>query len=255
MERIKNLSLYSKIILFFLTAMTILFAVIYVRTTSRVGFEYKDAILVPSQKNGSTAYSGKIQGQAAQFTVSADKTVTFQYGDKTYGPYTAKEDPTAIPKDNEFASDMTGVELLDGDTILFRGGVLKQENNYWLYDENGVFDNLLGLSFTDSNGVERDENGNILDPVEPSATTILRLMSDPQLTHKGTWLAWFGGLFLCVLNVLSILFADELFHLHMAFRIRNADCAEPSELEIAGRYFGWTAMTVVALVVFVIGLQ
>lgn len=211
MERIKRLTLYPKIVLLFMTAMTILFAVLYIRTTSRVGFEYKDAILVPSPENGSTVYSGKIQGQAAQFTVSADKTVTFQYGDKTYGPYTAKEDPTAIPKDNEFASEMTGVE--------------------------------------------RDENGNIIDPVEPSATTILRLMSDPQLTHKGTWLAWFGGLFLCVLNVLSILFADELFHLHMAFRIRNADCAEPSELEIAGRYFGWTAMTVVALVVFVIGLQ
>ena len=89
--------------------------------------------------------------------------------------------------------------------------------------------------------------------ITPTITMIA--MSDPQLTHKGTWLAWFGGLFLCVLNVLSILFADELFHLHMAFRIRNADRAEPSELEIAGRYFSWTAMTVVALVVFVIGLQ
>lgn len=255
MEKIRILTSFSKIILLFMAAMTILFAVIYIRTTSRVGFEYQDAILVPSQENGGTVYSGKIQGQAAEFTVSAVKTVTFRYGDKTYGPYTAKEDPTAIPKDNEFASEMTGVELLDGNTVLFRGGVLKQENNYWLYDENGVFDNLLGLSFTDSNGVERDENGNIIDSVEPSATTILRLMNDPQLIHKGTWSAWFGGVFLCVLNTFSILFADELFHLHMAFRIRNADRAEPSELEIAGRYFGWTAMAIVSLVVFVIGLQ
>lgn len=255
MERIKSLTRYPKVVLFLMTVLVLLFAVLYFRTTSRVGFEYKDAILVPSQEDGSTIYSGKIQGQTVQFTVSADKTVTFQCGDKTYGPYTAKQDPTAIPKDNEFAADMTGIELRNGDEILFRGGVLKQENNYWLYDEDGVSDNLLGLSFTDSDGTTRDENGNIVDPVEPSTTTILKLMSEPQLTHKGTWFAWFGGVFLCILNAILILFADELFHLRMALRIRNANRAEPSDFEIAGRYLDWTAMTIIALVVFVIGLQ
>ena len=93
-------------------AMVLIFAVVYPMTISRVGFEYKDTILVPSQENGGTVYSGKIQGQQARFTVSEDKTVVFQHGNKTYGPYTAKEDPTAIPKDEEMAEYMTGVELL-----------------------------------------------------------------------------------------------------------------------------------------------
>ncbi len=208
-------------------------------TISRVGFEYKDTILVRNQEDGSTVYSGKIKGQQACFTVSEDKTVVFRYGDKTFGPYTAKEDPTAIPKDEELAEDMIGVELLQGDSILFRGGVLKFADGYWLY----------------SDGIERDENGNAIDRVKPSASTIFDLMNDPKLTHKGEWFAWFEAAFICVLNALLILFADELFHWNMKFQIRNADHAEPSDWEIAGRYISWTVLTIMALLLFIRGLQ
>ena len=123
MEKFKSLDRYQKGVLIFMIAVTLVFAVVYPMTTSRVGFEYKDIILVPSQENGSTVYPGKIQGQQAHFTVSEDKTVVFQHGNKTYGPYTAKEDHTAIPKDEEMAEYMTGVELRQGEDILFRGGV------------------------------------------------------------------------------------------------------------------------------------
>ena len=46
----------------------------------------------------------------------------------------------------------------------------------------------------------------------------------------------FVAVFICVLNAVSILFADELFRWNLAFQIRNVDHAEPSDLEIAGRY-------------------
>lgn len=104
-------------------------------------------------------------------------------------------------------------------------------------------------------GVEKDENGNRIDPVEPSAEIILELMNGPELTHKGESLAWFCAVFICVLNALSIFFADELFRWNLSFRIRNADHAEPSDGEIAGRYIGWTVMTIVALAIFIMGLQ
>ena len=100
-----------------------------------------------------------------------------------------------------------------------------------------------------------DENGNVIDPMEPSAATILTLMGGPELTHKGEWLCWLGAVFLCVLNALSILFADELFRWNLKFRVRNADQAEPSDFEIAGRYTGWTLLTIAALVIFIMGLQ
>ena len=82
MERIKCLNYYQKGLLLLMTAMMLVFAVLYPVTISRVGFQYKGTILVPSQENGNTVYSGKIQGKQAHFTVSEDKSVVFQYGKK-----------------------------------------------------------------------------------------------------------------------------------------------------------------------------
>ena len=90
--------------------------------------------------------------------------------------------------------------------------------------------------------------------MKPSAETILELMDGPELTHKGDMQAWFGGVFICVINAISILFADELFRFNLAFQIRNADRAEPSEWEIAGRYISWTIIAGMALALFVMGL-
>lgn len=253
MEKIKSLNHYQKGVLIVMIVMAIIFLAVYSMTISRVGFEYKDTILVPSRENGSTVYSGKIKGQQARFTVSEDKTVVFRHGDKTYGPYTAKEDSTAIPKDEDMSEYMIGVELLQGDSVLFRGGVLKVTDGYWLYNEDGTLYNF-GITYVTSDGIERDENGNAIDPVEPSASTILDLMNDPQLTHKGEWLAWFGAVFICILNALLILFADELFRWNLRFQIRNADDAEPSDWEIAGRYMSWTFLAVMAMILFMTGL-
>lgn len=257
MERIKCLNCYQKGLLLLMTAMVLVFAVLYPVTISRVGFEYKDTILLPSQENGNMVYSGKIQGKQAHFTVLEDKSIIFQYGNKIYEPYTIKEDAAAIPKNEEMAEYMTGVELRQGEDILFRGGVLETgetENSYWLYNEDGTLENLR-ISYVTSDGIERDENGNIIDPAEPSASTILELMNNPELTHKGEWFVWFEAVFVCILNAVSILFADELFRWNLTFRIRNADHAEPSDLEIAGRYIGWTVVLIMAFVIFVMGLQ
>ena len=254
MERIKCLGRYQKGLLLIMVAMIIVFSMLYPITIARVGFAYKDAILVPNYKNNSTVYSGKIQVKQANFTVDEDKTVLFQYDGKTYGPYTAKEDATAIPKDSELRDDMVGVELRQGEEILFRGGVLDYGDYLWLYNEDGSIENL-DITVTTNYGTVMDENGNVIDPMEPSVITILDLMSEPELTHKGNWLAWFGAVFICVLNVLSILFADELFRWNLRFQIRNVDHAEPSDFEIAGRYISWTVLIIMALVVFVMGLQ
>ena len=254
MEKIKSLNSYQKGVLLFMIAMALIFAVIYPKTISRVGYRYNDAILVPTQENGKTIYTGKIQGEQAKFIVSNDNTVAFNYGGKSYGQYTLKEDPAAIPKDEELKERMIGIEISNGDKILFRGGVLDVGDSYWLYNEDGTLDNF-GFSFVTSDGIERDENGNLIDRMEPSASTVYELLNDPQLTHKGEATAWFGAVFICILNALTIFFADELFRWNLAFQIRNAENAEPSDSEIAGRYIGWTAMTIMALVLFMMGLQ
>ena len=259
MKRIKCLGRYQKGILLLMAVMVLVFAVVYAVTIAREGFVYRDAILVPNQENGNTVCSGKIQGKQASFTVYADKTVEFRYGDKLYGPYTAREDSSAIPDADEQGEPLdgesvTGVELRCGEEIMFRGCVVDYENGSWLYNEDGSLADI-GFLATSWNGIVTDENGNVIDVMEPSVSAILDLMAGPELTHKGEWLLWFGGTCICILTAFSILFADELFRWNMAFQIRNADQAEPSDWEIASRYIFWTGMPLLALFVFIEGLQ
>ena len=122
MQRIKNLNGYQKGLLLLLLAMALVFAVVYHMTIARVGVLYQNAIFVPAEENGVTVYSGKLRGKQAEFTVSADKTVSFRCDGQTYGPYTVKEDPTARPEDEFGREGMTGVEIRDGEELLFRGG-------------------------------------------------------------------------------------------------------------------------------------
>ena len=243
LARVKVLGRYQKILLLLMAVMILAFTVIYPIVTARSGFLYEDTILVPAEEDGGTVYSGKIYGTAATFTVSADKTVIFQYGNTVYGPYTVKEDPAAIPKDSDLQAQMTGIELRCGGEIVFRGGVVNSGDWRMLYNEDGSFDLLRSITATMSDGT-----------MEPSVSTILDLTDGPALTHKGTWLGWFGGVLICVITALTMLFADELFRWNASFLVRNAEEAEPSDWEIAGRYITWTALPVMAAVIFILGL-
>lgn len=256
MERIKNLNRYQKGILLLLIAMIVAFGVIYSVVSSRVGFLYKDVILQPSEVNGDTIYSGTINGQECAITVTADKAVTFQYGEKTYGPYTAKEDPTAIPEDDTFSDHMTGLEVKDREEVIFRGGIFQigGDDSFWMVNEDGTNESFV-ITAVMSDGTEVDEDGNVIDPMEPAVSDILHLMAGPELTKKGEWTAWFLGIFISIATAVSILFADELFRWNLAFQIRNADRADPSDWEIAGRYIGWTVLTIMTLVLYIMGLQ
>ena len=100
-----------------------------------------------------------------------------------------------------------------------------------------------------------DIDGPQTDFPAPSADTILTLMSGPELTHRGEGFAWLGGMLFCLTTILSLLFADELFRLHLSFRIRHPEQAEPSEWEIASRYICWTVLSIAAMALFVLGLR
>ena len=254
MQRIKELNGYQKGLLLLMLAMALVFAVVYHATVSRVGILYQDAIFVPEEEEGAAVYSGKIRGERAQITVSEDRTVVFQCGDKTYGPYTVKEDPTALPKLEIGREGMTGVEIREGEQVLLRGGFWQSGKDYWLLNADGDVE-LPGIAYTTDDGVQRDADGNVIDPMEPALSDILRLVYGTELTHKGSWLAWFGAVFISVLTAGSILYADELFRFNLSFRIQDAETAEPSEWEMMKRYISWTVLAIAALVVYILGLQ
>jgi len=256
MERIRKLNPYQKVILLLLAAMLVAFAIAYSIVTSRVGLAYKKAILIPNTENDSTVYMGRVHGEKTTVTVSPDKEITFSCGERVYGPYTLREDPSALPDEHEWSNHMTGVEILEKDKVFFRGGVMESGGPSYeplLFDENGDLHGFT-ISYMGNDGIERDMDGNPIDELAPSATDILELAKGPKLTSKGDWGMWFLSVFVSIFAAASILYADELFRWSMSFQIRNADKAEPSDWEIAQRYIIWTLFTVMALAGYIAGL-
>lgn len=254
MERIRNLDRYPKVLLVALVAMAVVFCAVYAVVISREGYLYNDQILVPGTDNGNTVYTTKVFGEEWRFTVTPDKTVTFRCGNKQYGPYTAKEDPTAIPAENGMANSMTGVEVRERDEIIFRGGIVDVGSMWIMVNEDGT-DASITVRATMSDGTVITGDGEIVDPMDPSVASVLRLMKGPELTHKGEGFLYFFGVFISLIAAVHILFADELFRWHFIFRARDPDLIEPSDWELGIRPVAWTLLVLVALVSYLMGLQ
>lgn len=255
MDRIRKLNRFQKSVLLVTLVMALLFTAVYISTLSRTGLAYRDAILTQSEESGNTLYKGTVNGTQAQFTVYPDHTVCYQYGDKHYGPYTFTEDPSALPEGSGMPDFIAAGRLADADKTLFDGGIMKTEGFIWLFNKDGSIADTVITVTTGYDAILTDEDGNIIDPNEPSAATVLDLIFGPELTHKGYAGAWVGGMLMCIAAILSILFADELFRFNLSFRIRNAGDAEPSDWEIARRCLSWVILPVIALILFITGLR
>ncbi len=229
--------------LLLILAIVLLFSVLYPITVSRVGFAYMGEIFVPRQESGSTVYEAQLRGVPARFTVAADGSVTYDYQGTRYGPYTAIEDPTAIPA-NQQSSAITGVELRRGETVVFRGGVAKTADGLRLYDENGpVLEVII-------------QTPNDPQSTEPSVATILRLMDGPDLTHKGQWGMFLFGVFICLLAALCVLFDDALFRIFLPLWVQGADeDAKPGIWMLLRRNTARAILLLCALVAFILGLR
>ncbi len=242
MERIRELGRYQKGILLLLIAMVLVFTIVYAIAFSKTGFVYEDAFLEKRTDSGNMVYTGYVNGKSLTYTVTEEKTLTCTYGDKTYGPFTAKKDATAVPWTNGAARDMVGVEIREGEEILFRGGVLVK-------DERKMAMVLVPKE------VDIDQEPLIYtEYMKPSAETVLYLLAGPKLTKGGNFWTWLGGVIGAALTALSIVFADEVFCWEMSWRMRNAELAEPSEWETMSRYAGWTLGAVATLIIFFSGL-
>ena len=250
MNRLRELDQYPKILLIALLVMTVVFAGVYGVMTSRVGYLHNGEIFVPRQENSLTLYETTVDDQLCVFTVTAD-TVKLVWGQKTYGPYTLREDPTAVPEDVSFP--MTGIEILDNGKVYFRGGVTDEVTDFWLLSEDGK--NAFLMSYTLSDGIEYDMNGNPIDHKKPVPYQIVSLLRGPELTHKGDWIGFLIGVFCAAATAVSILFSDELFYLSICFRVENAETAEPSDWYIACRNFSWLLLTIFTGAAFFMGLQ
>ena len=253
-ERIRNLSGYQKAILLAMAAMVLVFSAVYLLTVRRVGYLYQGTILVPTQEDGATVYTGSIRNTAAQFRVTENQ-VTFRYGDIQYGPYTMESDPTAVPSQQDAEEGFVGIEIRDKGKLLFRGGVRGLQDYCFFIHSDGSSD-FLSIYEDGVTGVAYNaETGEVYDRMAPTLRDIYALLTNPPLTHKGEGMAWLAGVVICIVNAVTLLFADELFYWKMSFLVRNAQGAEPSDWALGQRFIGWAALGILALVVFVLGLQ
>ena len=249
MNRFRELGRFPKILLIALLLMTVAFGAVYGITAAQVGYLHNDEIFVPRQSEGALVYEGKVDGLDSSIVVALD-TVIVNWGSKTYGPYTLREDPTAVPDGHP---QMTGIEILDGNKSYFRGGVTDEATDFWLIGADG--EQLFTMTYTLSDGTEMDMNGNPVDHMKPTPRQIVSLLRGPALEHKGQWQVYGMMLFVSALVALSILFADELFYLSICFRVQNAETAEPSDWEIASRIISWTILAGAILLGYCMGLR
>lgn len=255
MERFWNLSTYKKGILLVLLGLAILFLAVYGIVYSRVGYPYLGEILVPEIVDGNTVYSAEVRGAECTFTVTPDKAVFFRWGGRSYGPFTAKLDPSATPKDHEQRVNMTGFEIREGEEVFFRGAAYAfTEDYFWLVNEDGS-DYGPELLVIPDNGIAYDSEGNEIDPMKPSVTTILQMLKGPELSRKGQWPIWFLGVFFSAWAAVSILFEEEIFRWWLSFRILNPERAEPSELYHLGRNVSLAFLVILILVLYIKGIQ
>ncbi|OUN14013.1 hypothetical protein [Flavonifractor sp. An91] len=242
----------KKILPIVLIVIVAVFSVLYFFIGRRYGVEYQDALYFLNSEGGATVYSAKVDGQSASFTVEGN-TVTYHWGDTVYGPYTVREDPTAAPGGEWESLDLIGVEIREEDSILFRGGYT--EDLFLFIREDGEPDSDLFHVTYSVNGVEHDADGNVVDPHRPSLSTLIRFSQLPQAdAHRGNSLMWFLGLFLAGIAALLIKFDDTLFRLHLSFRVKYPEDAEPSDWEIFSRIFSWIAFTLLSLGLFIAGV-
>ena len=242
----------KKILPIVLIVIVAVFSVLYFFIGRRYGVEYQDALYFPATEGNTMVYSAKVDGQSASFTVEKD-IVTYDWGDTVYGPYTVREDPTAAPGGEWESLDLIGVEIREEDSILFRGGYT--EDLFLFIREDGEPDSDLFHVTYSVNGVEHDADGNVVDPHQPSLSTLIRFSQLPEAdAHRGNSLMWFLGLFLAGIAALLIKFDDTLFRLHLSFRVKYPEDAEPSDWEIFSRIFSWIAFTLLSLGLFIAGL-
>lgn len=259
--RWNEMDLFRKGLLLLLAVAIPLFAVVTAVQCSRVGIEYGNAFLRRTENDGVIQYAGRKDGQDIAFTVYPDGQVEHRWGNETYGPYMVREDPSAAPEpsmgDSYVPEGLMGVEVRQGDTVLFRGGWDPDPDMTWfsLYDESGNEFSGLSFSATMGDGTMIASDGEIITPREqhePTAAGLLRVALAPELVHRGSWLIYTSLTLLAAAGMGYILFYRELFYWNLGFTVKNPKNAEPSDWYVFSSLLGMGIITAVVLVLYVV---
>lgn len=248
----EEMSWFRRVLLIVMTAEILGFAIATAVAAGRMGMEYDGWLLYLRKDGDVTWYEGEVDGEDAAFSVTPGGTVEYRWGEYVYGPYQVVEDPSALPE----GFSGTGVEIRQGDQVLFRGclqsGRLFDEDGELVWDTGSyAFTNDAILDLETGQEVSRQEYH------EPSLSSVVRVALGPELTRRGSVGLYLAVTFLALLNIVQILFPEALFKLSLLGHIRSADIddAEPSSFYIAMEHIEWVVLAGVCLVVYVMALD
>ena len=244
-----EMSWFRRVLLIVMLAEMVGFGIATAVTVGRWGLEYQGELLYPRREGDVTWYEGKVDGEPTVFAVGPDGTVEYRWGEYAYGPYQVAEDPTAVPE--EFQYSGTGVEIRQGDQVLFRGYRFAD----MLFDEGGEpFWGIRAYGHT-SDGTIVGEGGQTISQEEyhaPSFSTLAWVVLEPELTHKGSVGLYLAVTLLALLNIVQILFPKVLFKLSLLGHIRSVDIddAEPSSFYITMEHIEWVVLAGACLILY-----
>ena len=248
----EEMSWFRRVLLIIMLAEIVAFAIATAVTVDRMGLEYDGGLLYPRTEGDVTWYEGRVDGEDAAFSVTPDGTVEYRWGEYVYGPYQVVEDPTALPED--FLGGQ-GVEIRQGEEVLFRGYRFSD----MLFDENGEPFWAIRAYGHASDGTIMVEGGQTISQEEyhaPGFSTLVQVVLEPELTHKGDVGLYLAVTFLALLNIVQILFPEALFKLSLLGRIRSVDIddAEPSSFYIAMEHIEWVVLAGACLIFYAMAL-
>lgn len=249
----EEMSWFRRVLLIIMLVEIAAFGIATAVAAGRMGMEYGEQLLYLREDGDVTWYEGRVDGVDAAFSVTPAGTVEYRWGEYAYGPYQVSEDPTARPA----GYDSTGVEVRQGDQVLFRGGLWSD----WLRDEDGeVVWERVGYAYMGDGTILDLETGREISQQEyhePSLSAVIQAALGPELTHRGSVGLYLAVTFLALLNIVQILFPKALFKLSLLGRIRSVDIddAEPSSFYIAAEHIEWVVLAGVCLVVYVMSLN
>ena len=248
----EEMSWFRRVLLIIMLAEIVGFGIATAVTVDRMGLEYDGGLLYPRTEGDVTWYEGRVDGEDAAFSVTPDGTVEYRWGEYVYGPYQVVEDPTALPED--FLSGQ-GVEIRQGEEVLFRGYRFSD----MLFDENGEPFWAIRAYGHASDGTIMVEGGQTISQEEyhaPGFSTLVQVVLEPELTHKGDVGLYLAVTFLALLNIVQILFPEALFKLSLLGRIRSVDIddAEPSSFYIAMEHIEWVVLAGACLIFYAMAL-
>ena len=243
---------FQKILLILLAAMILLFGVMTGVSRSWHGVEFHDALLKVQKTRENSTYSGKSHGETVNIVVlresETETSVNLCIGDRIEEHWWV-EYPLE-PIRTEHGGMVPGGRVYKEGELVFEGAYDPADYSdvigHILYDKNGKW--TMDVSFDMHTSVDNS----YWQHYESGISTVLEFAHGPEQTARGSWLIYAMTTLLALLAMGMTAFPRELFEMNHRWYVKDP---EPTEFYFAMNTFVCCFLTVMALVLYIIGVR